>query len=74
MQAIVDRIEEDIVVLEVDEKIINVSKDKVEGEISEGDVVDIEYMNNEIVNVKVNKNQTKSRQEYISDLIKGMWQ
>lgn len=74
MQAIVDRIEEDIVVLEVDEKIINVSKDKVEGEISEGDVVDIEYMNNEIVNVKVNKNQTKSRQEYMSDLIKGMWQ
>ncbi len=74
MQVVVDRIENNIVVLEVDGKIVNVNIDKVEGEICEGDVVDIEYLDDEIVKVKVNKDKTKSRQEYMSDLIKGMWQ
>lgn len=74
MQAIVDRIEQDIVVLEVEDKIINVRKDIVDGEISEGDVVDIEYKDGIATKVKVNEENTKSRQEYMSDLIKGMWQ
>lgn len=74
MQAIVDRIEQDIVVIEVEDKIINVRKDIVDGEISEGDVVDIEYKDGIATKVKVNKENTKSRQEYMSDLIKGMWQ
>ncbi len=74
MQAIVDRIEDNIVVLEVEDKVINVNIDKVDGDIVEGDVVDVEFENEEITKIKANKDKTKSRQEYMSDLIKGMWQ
>lgn len=74
MQAIVDRIEGNIVVLELEDKIINVEKDKVEGDVLEGDVVDVEFENEEIVKIKKNEDKTKSRQDYMDNLIKGMWQ
>ncbi len=74
MQGIVDRIEGDIVVIEIEEKITNVNKDKVEGIVSEGDVVDIIYKDGKIIKVKKNNEKTKSRQDYISNLIKDMWQ
>ena len=42
MTGIVDRIEEEIIVVEVDEKIYNIPKEKCIGEVHEGDVEDVE--------------------------------
>lgn len=74
MEAIVDRIEEDIVVIEYKEKMYDVNINKAKGEISEGDVVEITIENDEITSVKKNEKATKSRKKYIEDLVKDMWQ
>lgn len=73
MKGIVDRIEEGIVVVEVEDKIYNVPIEKCVGDIHEGDVVDIEKYE-EIISIKANDEETKSRKEYIDDLTKNMWE
>lgn len=73
MTGIVDRIEEEIIVVEVDEKIYNIPKEKCIGEVHEGDVVDVEKYE-EIISIKTNNEETKNREEYIDDLTKNMWE
>jgi len=65
MTGIVDRIENNIVVIEIDDKMYNVDISLIQGEVLEGDVVDIELDKERIVNVKKNNSKTKSREEYI---------
>lgn len=73
MKGIVDRIEEGFVVVEVEDKIYNVPIEKCEGEVHEGDVVEIEKYE-EIISIKTCEEDTKSRKEYIDDLTKDMWE
>lgn len=74
MIGIIDRIEENVVVIEVDEKMYNVDIGLVEGNVSESDVVDIELKDDKIILVKKNENKTKSREEYIKKITKDMWE
>ena len=71
MTGIVDRIENNIVVIEIDDKMYNVDISLIQGE---GDVVDIELDKERIVNVKKNNSKTKSREEYIKEITKDMWE
>lgn len=70
MELIVDRLEEEYIVCEDENKnIVNILKDEVEDEVKEGDIiifVDGKYI--------VNKEKTKDRKEYIQDLIKDLWE
>ena len=70
MELIVDRLEEEYIVCEDENKnIVNIIKDEVEDEVKEGDIlifVDGKYI--------VNKEKTKDRKEYIQDLIKDLWE
>lgn len=74
MQAIVDRIEENIVVIEYEGKMYNVDISLVCGEVNEGDVVDIKIDNQKITYIKKDDKKTLSRKEYINNLTKDMWQ
>jgi hypothetical protein len=74
MQGIVDRIEEDIVVIEIEGTMYNVDIELLEDEISEGDVVDVEFWENEIVSVTKDYTQTQKREEYIEQLTRDMWE
>ncbi len=74
MTGIVDRIENNIVVIEIDDKMYNVDISLIQGEVLEGDVVDIELDKERIVNVKKNNSKTKSREEYIKEITKDMWE
>lgn len=70
MELIVDRLEEEYIVCEDENKnIVNILKDEVEDEVKEGDIlifVDGKYI--------VNKEKTKDRKAYIQDLIKDLWE
>ena len=74
MQGIVDRIEDDIVVIEIEGTMYNVDIELLEDEISEGDVVDVEFWENEIVSVTKDYTQTQKREEYIDELTRDMWE
>ena len=74
MQGIVDRIEDDIVVIEIEGTMYNVDIELLEDEISEGDVVDVEFWENEIVSVTKDYTQTQKREEYIDQLTRDMWE
>lgn len=73
MKGIIDRIENGFVVVEVEGKIYNVPIEKCDGEVHEGDVVEIEKYE-EIISIKTNEEETKNRKEYIDDLTKNMWE
>ena len=70
MELIVDRLEEEYIVCEDENKnIVNILKDEVEDEVREGDIlifVDGKYI--------VNKEKTKDRKEYIENLIEDLWE
>ena len=70
MELIVDRLEEEYIVCEDENKnIVNIIKDEVEDEVKEGDIlifVDGKYI--------VNKEKTKDRKEYIENLIEDLWE
>ncbi len=74
MQGIIDRIENNIVVIEVENKVLNVSKSLFEGDFKEGDSVDIILEEGTIIKVVKNEEATKSRKEYMENLVKDMWQ
>ncbi len=74
MQGIIDRIENNIVVIEVKDKVLNVSKSLFEGDFKEGDSVDIILEEGTIIKVVKNEEATKSRKEYMENLVKDMWQ
>lgn len=74
MQGIVDRIEDDIVVIEIEDTMYNVDIELLEDEISEGDVVDVEFWENEIISVTKDYTQTQKREEYIDQLTRDMWE
>jgi hypothetical protein len=74
MQGIVDRIEDDIVVIEIEGTMYNVDIELLEDEISEGDVVDVEFWENEIISVTKDYTQTQKREEYIDELTRDMWE
>ncbi len=74
MQGIIDRIEDNIVVIEVEDKVVNVSKELFEGDFKEGDSVDIILEEGTITKVIKNEEATKSRKEYMESLVKDMWQ
>ncbi len=70
MELIVDRLEEEYIVCEDENKnIVNILKNEVEDEVKEGDIivfVDGKYI--------INKVKTENRKEYIQDLIKDLWE
>lgn len=74
MKGIVDRIEDSIVVIETDEKMYNVDIERTDGTLKEGDVVELIIQDDYIVEVRKNVEETQSREEYINDLIKDMWE
>ena len=74
MEGIVDRIEGDIVVVEIKEKMYNIPIEKVYGNILEGDVVDIVFKDEEVISLKRNDKKTKERKQYINSITKDMWQ
>ena len=74
MEGIVDRIEGDIVVVEIKEKMYNIAIEKVYGNILEGDVVDIVFKDKEVISLKRNYKKTKERKQYINSITKDMWQ
>lgn len=74
MKGIVDRIEDSIVVIETDEKMYNVDVERTDGTLKEGDVVELIIQDDYIVEVRKNVEETQSREEYINDLIKDMWE
>lgn len=74
MKGIIDRIEENIIVIEVEEKIYNIDKKYIVGSANEGDCVNITIENGEIISVKKDIKETSSRKKYIDELTKNMWQ
>ena len=70
MKLIVDRFEDNYVVCEDEnQKVLNILKDEIEGEVKEGDILvfcDGKYI--------VDKAETIDRKEYIEDLIKDLWE
>lgn len=74
MKGIVDRIEDSIVVIETDKKMYNVDVERTDGTLKEGDVVELIIQDDYIVEVRKNVEETQSREEYINDLIKDMWE
>lgn len=74
MIGIVDRLEEKFIVIEIEEKIYTVGKNIIQGEITEGDVVDVIFENDKIISIKKNNDKTISRKQYIADLTKDMWE
>ena len=74
MQGIVDRIEDDIVVIETEGTMYNVDIELVEDEISEGEVVDIEFEDNVISCVTKDYSETEEREAYIEELTRDMWE
>ena len=74
MKGIVDRIEDSIVVIETDEKMYNVDVERTDGTLKEGDVVELIIQDDYIVEVRKNVEETQSREEYINNLIKDMWE
>lgn len=74
MKGIVDRIEENIIVIEYDEKMYNVDSSLVHEQLDEGDVVEIIIQDNKIASLKKDLKGTLSRKEYINKLTKDMWQ
>ena len=70
MELIVDRLEEEYIVCEDENKnIVNILKDEVEDEVKEGDI--LIFLDGKYI---VNKEKTKDRKEYIQDLIKDLWE
>lgn len=74
MRGIVDRFEENIVVIETDEKMYNVDISVTDGTLKEGDVVELIMQEGIVIQVKKKEEETQSRKEYINDLIKDMWE
>lgn len=74
MKGIVDRIEENIIVIEYDEKMYNVDSFLIHEQLDEGDVVEIIIQDNKIASLKKDLKGTLSRKEYINKLTKDMWQ
>lgn len=74
MRGIVDRFEENIVVIETDEKMYNVDISVTDGTLKEGDVVELIMQEGIVIQVKKKEEETQSRKEYINDLTKDMWE
>jgi len=75
MQGIVDRIEEELYVVELEDgTMINIEKDKILEDVKLGDVVDVEFEDGEVIEVRKNEEQTEDRKKYIEDLTKDMWE
>ena len=74
MEGIVDRIEGNIVVVEINDKMQNIDITKADGNITEGDVVDIVFKDGAIISIKRNDKKTIARKEYINSITKDMWQ
>lgn len=74
MKGIVDRIEENIAVVEIEGKMYNVDLSNIEEKILEGDILEVTMQDERIVNIKKDSNATEERRKYIEDLTKDMWQ
>lgn len=74
MTGIVDRIENNIVVIEVNEDMYDVDINLAQDKVAEGDVIDIEFENKKIVSIKKNNTSTKAREKYIKEITKDMWE
>ncbi|MBQ8379782.1 MAG: DUF3006 domain-containing protein [Clostridia bacterium] len=74
MIGIVDRFEGNIVVIETDEKMYNVDIELTDGTLKEGDVVELIIQDDYIIEVRKKVEETQSREEYINDLVKDMWE
>ena len=74
IKGIIDRIENDILVIEIDKKMYNVNIEKAVGKVEEGDCVDVTFEGEEITKVIRNEKETLSRKEYIQNLVKDMWE
>lgn len=68
MFGIIDRFEENFAVIELDDnKIINISIDKIPQEARVGDVLRIEK------DIVIDYDQTRKRKKIIADLVDDMW-
>lgn len=74
MKGIVDRFEGNIIVIEVNEKMYNVDINITDGTLKEGDVVELIMQDDKVISVKKNEEETQSREEYINNLVKDMWE
>ena len=74
MKGIIDRIEENIAVVEVDENMYDVDISNCEEELKEGDCVEITIENDEIISIRKDEQETIDRKKYIEELTKDMWQ
>ncbi len=74
MNGIVDRIEGNILVIEVDDKIYNFNIEGINLDIKEGDVVEVILEDDRIISIKKNNIETQKRKEYIQELTKDMWE
>lgn len=68
-RGIVDRIEDDIVVIEIDGETFDYPKERFSKEIKEGDVVD--FIADQIV---INREETTKRKSKIEKLMKDLWE
>ncbi|MBO5478068.1 MAG: DUF3006 domain-containing protein [Clostridia bacterium] len=74
MKGIVDRFEGNIIVIEANEKMYNVDINITDGTLKEGDVVELIMQDDKVISVKKNEEETQSREEYINNLVKDMWE
>lgn len=71
MKVIVDRIEEEYVICELEDRtIIQILKNKISFKVKEKDVLDITDMNN----IYLDKEATKKRKLEIKKIIKNLWE
>lgn len=67
---IIDRIEEDYIILENNENIKNIKKREIKFSIKEGDVL----IKNKDGKYILDKDATVERKDYIEDLTKDLWE
>lgn len=71
MRGIIDRIEEKIAVIELEDgRMLDVKISNVKGRCKEGKVVEIQH---ECENILINEYETIERRKYMKTLIKDLW-
>lgn len=67
---IVDRIEENYIILENNEIVMNISKEEIEFDVKEGDILTKNIDGKFIKNIS----ETLKREEYIKELTQDLWE
>jgi len=71
MRGIIDRIEDKIAVIELEEgRMIDIKVKNIIGDVKEGKVIEIEH---ECENVLINEYETIERRKYMNEIVKDLW-